>query len=218
MNNEGLLKLVESINMDDMSFYNTNIINSIKANLIDNIRVANNKSTGKANCMKLAKAIFRSSKKINPNMEKFQFAKTIDGVQYVLDGYRIAAFEPPIDLPEYEGENWFGIAGNGFERPNLEDYEELELPEDFKVKYKVTKCKTDKNHPRVTYKFNDGHMVNAEYLLNYIDGFSDVKVYRIKDDYKSGKVLFISGNEGFGWLLPINNKENEFPCGTFQVF
>ena len=217
MNNEGLLKLVESINMDDMSFYNTNIINSIKANLIDNIRVANNKSTGKAACLKLAKAIFRNAKKEQPNMEKFQFAKTIDGVQYILDGYRIAAFEPPIDLPEWEGKDWFGIT-NGFERPNLEDYEELELPEDYKALYKVVKCKTDKYHKRVVYIFEGGLIVNAEFLLDYLNGFTDAKAYKRKDDYKNNQPLFISGNEGFGWLLPINNKKNEFPCGTFQVF
>ena len=209
MTNEKMLESLVAIGIGTGGFdyikYN-NLVEQLKAD----IRDENNKRAGKSNVAKLGKAVLKNAventggKNFNTK-HAMRYAHIKDGVQYVLDGHRIAWFYEPLDLPEWnekDGE-WYHI-----ERMlELEiDDTPLELPSigDIKAELKANKGK------RVFYTFTDGITVNARYLLDYMEGFKDIKVYA-NAEHNVKQPVWIESELGGGLLLTINPGEEIKP-------
>lgn len=118
--------------------------------------------------------------------EVFWYASTIDGIQYISDGYRAAAFTTPLPLEE-KPDSVSGFDYNGI-FANEKRFEEsgnirLEIPDrkELAAYIKVAKAeqKAKKNSVKeVRYNFGkDLPMVNAEYLADMIDIFPNARFY-----------------------------------------
>lgn len=211
MTNEKMLESLIAIGIGTGGFdyvkYN-NLVEQLKAD----IRDENNKKSGKSNLAKLGKAILKNAvdntggKSFNTK-HAMRFAHIQDGVQYILDGHRIAWFYDAIDLPMWNDEDgdWYHI-----ERMlELEvDTEPLILPTigDIKAELKANKGKA------VAYTFEDGITVNARYLLDYMEGFSDIKVYA-NAEHSTKLPVWIESDLGGGLLLTINPGDNGLEPG-----
>ena len=173
------------------------------------IRDENNRRNGKANCAKLAKNIMKNAPDNSP---KFKHAKTIDGIQYVLDGHRIACFFDTLDLPEWtETPDWFGVAD--FMDKIEYTTEALTLPSISELKAAIKIAKAEKK-PKCSYVFQteagEKVMVDARYLLEFMEGFREMKLYPAAGNV-SRSPLYIESPDGAGVLLPIVMKEDREP-------
>jgi hypothetical protein len=210
MTTEKILQELVAMKIDTEDIYNNGYIvykdkyNELVEELKQAIRDENNKKSGKSNTAKLGKAILKNAiantggngKYANKNVA-MRFAHTEDGVQYVLDGHRIAYFFDPVDLPEYDKDgDWYHID----RLLNVEvENEELELPTIGEVKAEL---KANKN--KVMYTFNNGITVNARYLLDYMEAFADIRVYATVGKRVQDRYLWIESELGGGILLGIN--------------
>lgn len=173
------------------------------------VRDENNKAAGKNHCAKLAKAIIKSGTKNYPIRDQklniMAHGKTIDGVQYFLDGYRIAAFYERMDFPEWEHDNWYNIHSyiNNMDFADAES----EMPSIGEIKSALAVAKGQKK--KCIFGF-DGVTVNAQYLLDFLEGFPDAKVH-ISSERPHLSPIYIESEEGFGILLPIKPTEGYKP-------
>ena len=208
MTDEMMLKrLLEMVDSD--CTFNPQAYNGLVEDLKADIRNGNNKARGCGNLAKLAKAIFKEAPK---NRKEMQYSHISNGIQYVLDGYRIAGFYEPLDLPEYDdykkSENmmptWYDVE-KMFN--NLEyDDTPLQLPTVAELKSEIKIAKAGKPRGiRVMWKLECGPLVNAQYLLDFIEAFPDAKIYQSANKPMSSP-LFIEAEKGFGILLPIHMK------------
>lgn len=190
---------------------------SLCEDLRADIRYEHNKTKGCGNLSKLAKAIFKSAPK---NRKEMQYSHIIDGVQFVLDGYRIAGFYNPIELPEYDDykniENlmptWYDvdkiIAGVEYD-----DSCPLQLPTVGQLKAEIKLAKAGKPRGiRVMWKFECGPLVNAQYLLDFMEAFPDMKIYT-STTKPMVSPLYVDAEKGMGLLLPIYPKRDDMETG-----
>lgn len=205
MTNEKMLESLIAIGIGTGGFdyikYN-NLVEQLKAD----IRDENNKKAGKSNLAKLGKAILKNAvevtggSKFNKN-HMMRFAHIEDGVQYVLDSHRIAWFYEPLDLPEWNEKDgdWYNL--ERMLEMEIDDTP-LELPTigDIKAELKANKGRG------VAYTFENGITVNARYLLDYMEGFADIKVYA-NAEHSPKKPVWIESELGGGLLLTINGED-----------
>lgn len=171
------------------------------------IRDENNKKAGHANNAKLAKAIIKSGlshyKYMDPKNNQMAYCKIIDGVQYFLDGYRIAGFFNHMDFPEWESD-WYKVDNmiNGIE------YEDtpLNIPSVAELKAAIKIAKASKK--KSIYVFENGICVNSQYLLDFVSGFNSPVFYPSHQNPQKASI-YIESPDGFGILLPINTQKTE---------
>ena len=215
MNNEVMLKrLVEMV--DSECNVNPALYNQLMEDLKADIRMDNNKAKGCGNLAKLAKAIFKSAPESSKSM---QYAHTENGIQWILDGYRIAGFYEAIDLPEYDdykekcnlSPTWFDVSKiiDGVE------YDETPLPlptiGELKSEIKIAKAGKPRGI-RVMCKLECGPLVNAQFLLDFMEAFPDMKIYPSANRMYNSP-LFIESEKGVGILLPIHMKRDDMETG-----
>lgn len=209
MTNETMLKrLVEMV--DSECNVNPALYNQLMEDLKADIRMDNNKAKGCGNLAKLAKAMFKEAPE---NRKEMHYAHTTNNIQFVLDGYRIAGFYEPIDLPEYddykEKENmmptWYNVAPM-FDNLEYDDEAPLQLPTIGELKAGIKIAKAGKPRGiRIMWKFECGPLVNAQYLLDFMEAFPDMKIYASANK-PFVSPLFIDAEKGMGILLPIHMK------------
>lgn len=196
---EKLLKIEPAIG------HNYELYQDLVDALKQDIRDENNKKAGKSNTARLAKAIFKSAPE---SQKKMQYAHTEDGIQFVLDGYRIAGFYRPMDLPEWtETPDWFNIKHMLDVELNPEP---LKLPTigEIKAEIKIAKASNPKFW-KCLYVFENGTGVNAQYLLDFMQGFGEsMKIYEY-DNFSTKYPLWIEADDGFGLLLPVYHYEDK---------
>ena len=167
--------------------------------LKQDIRDENNKKAGHANNAKLAKAIIKSANKkyIDPKNNKMMYCKIIDGIQYFLDGYRIAGFFNPMDFPEWELD-WYKVDNliNGLEY----DDTPLSIPDVGEIKAAIKIAKSSKK--KSAYVFENGTCVDSQFLLDFITGFNAPVFYPAHNN-PTRNPIYIESPDGVGILLPI---------------
>ena len=185
--------------------------------LEDDIMEESNRVNGKTKPMKLAKAILSVGQKREHKtgiMDLMAYAYTDDnGIQWLVDGYRVVGFFDNLELPEVPEDDrarWFHL-DKMVEAPY--DDVELPLPDIAELKGAIKIGKAKKKH--TVWKFEFGGVFNAQYLLEYLEGLENVKLYAQLD--RRGKIgmtspLRIEADNGIGILLGINNKV-ELPNG-----
>lgn len=142
------------------------------------------------------------------NSEFLKYANTIDGVQYVCDGYRIAAFKKPLPLEERPDN--VSLTFNFEDNLKRKGYDAvtLNIPDKktLKAYIKEEKQKAQGTIYGFVPKYNFGKnlpMVNADYLLDMINIFPDGIFYA--DDPLS---IFVEDPEGNrGKLLGLRKKD-----------
>ena len=212
MTHEMMLKRLLDIQIGTKAF-DYSKYESLKKDLEEAVRTDNNKARGCGNLAKLAKAIFKEAPE---HCKPMHYAHVSDGIQYVLDGYRIAGFYSPLDLPEFddykERENMQPTWYNVEQMFNNLEYDDtpLQLPTigELKSTIKITKAGKPRGI-RVMWKLECGPLVNAQYLLDFMEAFPDMKIYASAKQPMVNP-LFIEADKGFGLLLPIHmNHEME---------
>lgn len=193
------------------------LIEALKAD----IRDENNKRSGKAKPAKLGKAILAKGQKMQKNSfrtELMAYAYTDDdGIKWVLDGHRIAGFYEDVDLPELPEEDrcrWFNVKKLV---DNAYDDEELEVPTVGEIKAGIKIAKAEKKVCVVTLKH--GITLNAEYLLDYLEGFTNPRIYPYvnqHDKISDTCPIRIEADNGIGVLLPIKVNEQREP-GIYSI-
>lgn len=151
--------------------------------------------------------------------EILKYANTIDGVQYITDGYRLIGLKTFVSVEENPNPatdtdiEWFkrtlsenNINGNETAL-NLPDKKFLETY----IKTKKAERKAEGVKPRfasaIRYNFGKGlPMVNAEYLLDMMNIFPNTTFYA-NGEKKPIKIEDKDGNKGF--LLPLRKPETD---------
>lgn len=209
MNKEQILAKVLELNYHgrygaetlDVEKYNA-LVEALK----QDIRDESNKVTGRVNTARLAKAIIKTGTRRQGKDSKMAHACTIGGIQYVLDGYRIAAFYDPVAVPEWgDPTNWFNVY-QLIERSFYGDIP-VALPALSDLKAEVKVAKAEKKHCLyVIENGNYGVVLNAEYLLDFMQAFPDMQAYLSNTGASAPRhPIYISADAGFGICLPINN-------------
>lgn len=205
MTNEMMLSKLMGITPEcGVSYQNyTALVEMLKAD----IRDENNKNAGRANNAKLAKAIIKSGisqyKYRDPKDNQMAHCKIIGGVQYFLDGHRIAGFFNHMDFPEWELD-WYKVDNmiNGIE------YEDtpLNIPSVAELKAAIKIAKASKKTS--VYIFENGICVNSQYLLDFVSGFNSPVFYPSHQSPQRSPI-YIESPDGMGVLLPINTAKTE---------
>lgn len=204
MTKEKILERLVNIQIGEGSYFDMGLYRELIHDIEQDIREENNKTRGLGNLNKLAKAIFKSAS--TNRSEMMQYANTVNGVQYVLDGYRIAGFYNALDLPEWSDTKdprpFYDIA-KILDNVEYDDEAPLELPtvSELKTEIKLAKAKNPKKHCFI-WKFENGPAVNAQFLLDFMQAYTDMRIYASAIN-KLTYPLYIESEYGMGILLPI---------------
>ena len=154
--------------------WNFNTTETVIANMIIQLKqdiVSDEaKKNGKTNQLKAIKAILKSGSKLTN--EALHYAKTIDGMQYICDGYILAKIKPIDTLPECPCALQYLNVLDFFGKHTTHD-NQIIVPDNAKLKAYIKdqklKHKSEKNY-KVFYNFGkDLPLVNAELLSLAID-------------------------------------------------
>ena len=215
MTKEMILQKVCGLNVQFESYKNwENLVEMLK----QDIRDENNKRNGNGKIAKLANAILKSAKQNysynDHKHNRLEYSKIIDGVQYVLDGHRIAGFYEKLDLPEWtETEDWFN-AKDFVDKLEFSD-EPVNLPDIVEFKAAITKAKAHKKKP--VFVTESGTILNAHFIMDALQGFGNgAKMYESMERQTVNPVM-IESDAGFCIILPICNRENLGP-GFHEIY
>lgn len=211
MNKEQILAKVLELNYHGMYGVETLDVekyNALVEALKQDIRDESNKATGRVNTARLAKAIIKTGTRQQGKDSRMAYACTIGGIQYVLDGYRIAAFYDPVGVSEWSNPaDWFNV--ERFTNRNFYGYKPVALPALSDLKAEVKVAKAEKKRCLYVIENGDyGVVLNAEYLLDFMQAFPDMQAYLSNTGTSAPRnPIYISADAGFGICLPINNPE-----------
>lgn len=219
---EGLYEIAKTLDSDSQAIigkmikgnmeWNFDTTETAIANIIiqlkQDIAVDEAKKSGKSNQLKAIKTILKSaSKKTN---EALHYAKTIDGMQYVCDGYILAKFKPIDTLPECPGDLQYPDVLSIFDKWITHD-EQLIIPDNAKLKAYIKdqklKHKSEKNY-KIFYNFGkDQPLVDAELLSLAID-IMDGNFNCYCENEKSA-LYFSDENNNEVILMPVSSKTKD---------
>lgn len=185
------------------------IIRVLKQDILN----SENKTNGKSKQAAVIKSVIKIAKQEN-NCTKWHSTHIINGKQYALCGYYGLVFDEPVNgVPVSEDRQDDNAILNIFDFSSNINYDtELDIPDRAKLAayIKTTKAKR-KNMSKYAQKepiiFDFGGdlpMVNAEYLLNVIDGLPDGKLMFSSSHRLSP--LHVIGSDGKAILLPIRKR------------
>lgn len=180
-----------------------NEIGMVIKDIEDEIRSKANKTLGKANVEKCAKAILKAASKLP--QETFHKSNVIDGIQYFCDSYRVLRLENPIDAEVYElheGEKPFDFESHFTQLKDNCDKVILFNRAKYLGDYKAFKAKTKAK--KILYSFGEGlPCVNAHFLADFCNIGDIDEIKWSKRNYPVyGKL-----NDIQFFLLPINAAE-----------
>lgn len=169
------------------------------------------KSGGNGSLYKTAMNILKNSKKVLSGNTGFHGAFMYEGVQYVIDGYRILAIKNKIDLPETELASDIGKKNIDACKRNCTN--EFPLPDagelNAYIKQELAKQKArgmKPNERKVYYDAGSRYpLFNAEYLLSMMQAMPGCTA-------KYGNILspiYFDGGDVEGVLCPVNRFKKE---------
>ena len=216
---EGLYEIAKTLDSDSQTMigkmikgnmeWNFDTTETAIANMIiqlkQDITADEAKKSGKSNQLKAIKTILKSASKLGN--EALHYAKTIEGVQYVCDGYILAKFKPIDTLPECPDALQYLNVLNFFDKYVTHD-KQLIIPDNSRLKAYIKdqklKHKSEKNY-KILYNFGkDQPLVEAELLslaIDVMDG--DFSVY-FKNE--TSAIYFSDENNNEVILMPVSSK------------
>lgn len=218
MNKEQILAKVMELNCHGTygtEYLDVEKFNALVAALQQDIRDESNKALGRADTARLAKAIIKDGIKNGGRNDrnKMAYACTMDGIQYVLDGHRIAAFYDPVGVPEWGGgsKNWFRV-DRLIQRDFYSDIP-MTLPTAGELKAELKIAKAEKKRCLYTFCHDGAYIhINAQFLLDYVQAFPDMRVYANNTGASAGRnPIYVSSDKGFGIILPVNLPKLQVP-------
>ena len=168
------------------------------------------KNSGNGSLYKTAMIILKNSKKVLSGNTGFHGAFMYEGVQYVLDGYRLLAIKNKIELPESELASDIGKKNIDACKRNCTN--EYPLPDagelNAYIKQELAKQKARGIKPNERKVFYDAGAqypcFNAEYLLSMMQAMPGCTA-----KYRSVlSPVYFDGGEVEGVLCPVNKKED----------
>ena len=221
---EGLYEIAKTLDSDSQAIIDKIIKGNMEwsfgikettiANMIirlkQDIEADEAKKSGKSNQLKAIKTILKSaSKKTN---EALHYAKTIDGMQYVCDGYILAKFKPIDTLPECP-DNLQYLDVLSFLKKHTTHDNQIITPDNSRLKAYIKdqklKHKSEKNY-KIFYNFGkDQPLVDAELLSLAID-IMDGNFNCYCENEKSA-LYFSDENKNEVMLMPVRKtlKDND---------
>ena len=159
------------------------------------------KLNGKADVLKAAKNILKAAQKNG----RIAGAVTVDGVQVIRDNYRLLVLDNPLDLPSCDNTDTAKSLLTNVLHPTASYSQCINTPTAAAVKLHIANAVADgQDKHKVEYDFGpDLPVVNAEYLLDFIQAMPDAKI-----SWSGNLVSAIrfSGNGVTGLLMPIRKK------------
>jgi hypothetical protein len=214
-------EMVAKLNMVLNGECNSADVQSVIDALNEEIRADANKSLGKAqkNLLKACKNVLKVAEKVGQG--RFDGSWIIDGVQYVLDGYRIIVNRTPLALKELAPEIK-PLDAKSFIDKNEPNYNaQMPLPTLAELESEIKRCKADaKAHKLGDYKIvyaiefeNNVYKFNAEYLRDAILATGADKADVTLNHTNYPIMLRSAGADCF--LLPIN--ANDDRTGAYLI-
>ena len=175
------------------------------------------------------KRILMNAKKSNMSLHRsgmyyrdcLQYANTVDGVQYICDGYRIAALKTPLPLEERPDNVELNYNPEGYLQENIDDNSTiLTIPDKKALKVYIKAYKDEQIAMGIKFVippiYNFGKKlpaVNSEYLLDMINIFPDGTFYS-NNEYN----IFVEDKEGNrGNLLVMRKIASETKSGATKL-
>lgn len=193
------------LNLDTTETAIANMIIQLKQDIISDEA----KKSGKSNQLKAIKTILKSASK--QGNEALHYAKTIDGMQYVCDGYILAKFKPIDTLPECPDNLQYVDVLSIFDKwttDNAELKAYIIVPDNAKLKAYIKdqklKHKSERKY-KVFYNFGkDQPLVDAE-LLSLVIDVMDGNFNCYCENEKSA-LYFSDENKNEVVLMPVSSK------------
>ena len=189
--------------------WNFNTTETVIANMIIQLKqdiVSDEvKKNGKTNQLKAIKAILKSGSKLTN--EALHYAKTIDGMQYICDGYILAKIKPIDTLPECPCALQYLNVLDFFDKHTTYD-NQIIVPDNAKLKAYIKdqklKHKSERKY-KIFYNFGkDQPLVDAELLSLAIDIMNGNFNCYCKNE--KSVLYFSDENNNEVILMPISSK------------
>lgn len=170
-----------------------------------------NKTAGVTNIERAFKVVIKAAEKgYNPSL-KGAFKR--GDYTYASDGHRMIRTKRPVSLPEANG-----VAADEFWRKaekEIARYEEVELPDlaQFTLDVKTMQKQAGRGY-RVIYRFENGLVLDADYLLEAMKATKAEKL--VRDEGMTKKPVLLYGDDVDVLLLPVNASEHIKP-GLFTT-
>ena len=200
--------MINKITKDNIQ-WNFNTTETIIANMIIQLKqdiVSDEaKKNGKTNQLKAIKAILKSGAKLTN--EALHYAKTIDGMQYICDGYILAKIKPIDTLPECPCALQYLNVLDFFDKHTTYD-NQIIVPDNAKLKAYIKdqklKHKSERKY-KIFYNFGkDQPLVDAELLSLAIDIMNGNFNCYCKNEKSA--LYFSDENNNEVILMPISSK------------
>lgn len=205
-----------SISFKDSTFTGASLgctVGEIIRVLKQDIYNSENKKSGKFKQANVIKSVIGISKH-NAGKPQWHTTYIIDGKQYVMCGYYAFVFNDPVaGVPVSHEEMYETEIANMYNTSKLNTYDtELELPErtalSAYIKTQKAQRKTISKYAKkdpITFDFGGNFpIVNAEYLLDVMDGLPDGKLmFNSNHPYAP---MLCESSAGEGLLLPMRKK------------
>ena len=219
---EGLYEIAKTLDSDSQAMIDKMIKGNMElsfdttetaiANMIiqlkQDITTDKTKKSGKSNQLKAIKTILKSASK--RGKEELNYAKTIDGMQYVCDGCILAKIKPIDTLPECPDNLQYFDALSLLKKHTTHD-EQLIIPDNSRLKAYIKdqklKHKSEKKY-KILYNFGkDQPLVDAELLSLAID-IMDGNFNCYCKNEKSA-LYFSDENNNEVILMPVSSKTKD---------
>ena len=165
-----------------------------------------NKAAGVTNIERAFKVIIKAAEKGYNLSLKGAFKR--GDYTYASDGHRLIRTKRPVSLPEAKG-----VAADEFwekAEKEIARYEEVELPDlaQFTLDVKTRQKQTLRGY-RVLYRFENGLVLDADYLLEAMKATKAEKL--VRDEGMTKKPVLLYGEDMDVLLLPVSTGEHAKP-------
>jgi hypothetical protein len=170
-----------------------------------------NKAAGVTNIERAFKVVIKAAEKGYNLSLKGAFKR--GDYTYASDGHRLIRTKRPVSLPEANG-----VAADEFwekAEKEIARYEEVELPDlaQFTLDVKTMQKQAGRGY-RVLYRFENGLVLDADYLLEAMKATKAEKL--VRDEGMTKKPVFLYGDDVDVLLLPVYTSEHTKP-GLFTT-
>lgn len=208
MRKEEMIAVLKDIQQNGVSLKNYSSIKKMIADLEDEVRHDNNKKSGTVSIEKAAKSIIKSGKE-KPQTALHGAFVAKNGRQYVCDGCRAMEIINPIELEKIPDHVMPLDVPKLFEKTDFPEC--FPLPTAAELKSMIAGAKADaklacKKNPLIVYGIENGPAINAQYLLDAIQG-TGAEYLTTEKNPRSKKYLnpcILKSDECTVLLLPMN--------------
>lgn len=203
---DGIIKSHDTISLDQLTG-----LKDLLEDFRNEARAKINKAAGVTNIEKAFKVIIKAAEKAYNRDLHGAFMR--GNYIYACDGHRIIRTNKMVDLPAVKG-----VAADEFwakAEKEIARHEEVELPDlaQFTMDVKTMQKQAGRGY-RVLYRFENGLVLDADYLLEAMKATKAEKL--VRDEGMTKKPVLLYGEDMDVLLLPVNASEHIKP-GLFTT-